>query len=164
MDWCVPSRKKFIQAWDGKNIIHVQRRFAAPTVQAVKDAILAMQPDIELLIVGRTVGGVAAKTAAAHIPVVFVSVGAPVDIWLVDPAGNMTGTTFEAASETYAKRLQILKEILPNLSRVAVLGAMDDPNFPFAMQSLTQSGPALHVSITRSSSAPPRASGARSRK
>jgi putative ABC transport system substrate-binding protein len=137
---------------DGKNIIFVQGRFAAPTVQAMQDAISEIQPDIDLLIVGGTVGGVAAKSAATRIPVVFVSVGAPVDIGLVEtlahPGGNMTGTTFEATSETYAKRLQILKEILPDLSRVAVLGAMDDPNFPFAMQSLTQSAPALHVSIT----------------
>jgi putative ABC transport system substrate-binding protein len=137
---------------DGKNIIFVKRRFAAPTVQAMKDAISKMQPDIDVLVVGGTVGGVAAKSAATHIPVVFVGVGAPVDIGLVEtlahPGGNMTGTTFGASTETYGKRLQILKEILPNLSRVAVLGAMDDPNFPFAMQSLTQSAPALHVSIT----------------
>jgi putative ABC transport system substrate-binding protein len=84
--------------------------------------------------------------------VVFISVGAPVDIGLVGslahPGGNMTGTTFEATSETYAKRLQILKEILPDLSRVAVLGATGDPNFPFAMRSLAQFAPDLHVSIT----------------
>jgi putative tryptophan/tyrosine transport system substrate-binding protein len=135
-----------------KTSFFVTRRFAAPTVQAMKDAILEIQPDIDLLVVGGTVGGVAAKSAAVQIPVVFVSVGAPVDIGLVEtlahPGGNMTGTTFEATSETYPKRLQILKEILPRLSRVAVLGAMRDPNFPFAMRSLTQSAPDLHVSIT----------------
>src|SRR5260370_38333916 len=118
----------------------------------MKDAISKLLLDIDLLVVGGTVGGVAAKSAATHIPVVFVSVGAPVDIGLVEtlahPGGNMTGTTFEATSETYAKRLQILKEILPNLSRVVVLGAMDDPNFPFAMRSLTQAAPDLRVSIT----------------
>jgi putative ABC transport system substrate-binding protein len=137
---------------DGKNIIFVKRRFAAPTAQAMKDVISEIEPDIDLLVVGGTVGGVAAKSAAAHIPVVFVSVGAPVDIGLVEslahPGGNMTGTTFEATSETYAKRLQILKEIVPGLSRVAALGAIDDPNFPFAMRSLIQSAPNLHVSIT----------------
>ena len=137
---------------DGKNIVFVRRRFTVPTVQAMQDAIAEMQPEIDLLVVGGTVGGVAAKSAAAHIPVVFISVGAPVDIGLVEslahPGGNMTGTTFEATSETYAKRLQLLNEVLPNLSRVAVLGASDDPNFPFAMQSLNQSAPALHVSIT----------------
>jgi putative ABC transport system substrate-binding protein len=98
-----------------------------------------------------TIGGVAAKSAALRIPVVFVSVGAPVDIGLVEslshPGGNMTGITFEAASETYGKRLQLLKGILPNLSRVAVLGAKGDPNFPFAMMSLENSARSLKVSI-----------------
>jgi putative ABC transport system substrate-binding protein len=60
----------------------------------------------------------------------------------------MTGITFEAASETYAKRLQLLKEIMPSLSRVAVLGAIDDPNFPFAMVSLKKVAPDLKVSIS----------------
>lgn len=136
---------------DGKNITFVRRTFVAPTVQAMQDAIAEMRSEIDLLVVGGTVGGIAAKAAAAHIPVVFISVGAPVDIGLVEslahPGGNMTGTTFEAASETYAKRLQLLNEVLPHLSRVSVLGASDDPNFPFAMQSLEQSAPALHVSI-----------------
>jgi putative tryptophan/tyrosine transport system substrate-binding protein len=56
----------------------------------------------------------------------------------------MTGITFEAASETYGKRLQLLKEILPNLSRIAVLGAKGDPNFPFAMLSLENSARSAH--------------------
>jgi putative ABC transport system substrate-binding protein len=61
----------------------------------------------------------------------------------------MTGTTFEATSETYAKRLQILKEIMPGLSRVAVLGTKDDPNFRFAMVSLKQSAPEQSVSLNQ---------------
>jgi putative ABC transport system substrate-binding protein len=55
---------------------------------------------------------------------VFLGVGAPVEIGLIQslshPGGNMTGVTFEAASETYARRLQILQEIVPDLRRVAV--------------------------------------------
>ena len=61
-----------------------------------------MQPDIDLLVVGGTVGGVAAKSAAAHMPVVFISVGAPVDIGLVEslahPGGNMTGIADDATT------------------------------------------------------------------
>jgi len=136
---------------DGKNI-RLQTRFAAPNLNEMKAAVLALLPDIDLLVVWGTIGGVAAKAVAPNIPVVFISVGAPVDIGLVQslahPGGNMTGTTFEAASETYGKRLQLLKEILPDLSRVAVIGAKNDPNFPFAMTSLGKSAPLLHVSLT----------------
>ena len=46
----------------------------------------------------------------------------------------MTGITFEAAKETYGKRLQILKEIVPRVTRVVVLGAEDDANFKFALE------------------------------
>ena len=60
----------------------------------------------------------------------------------------MTGITFEAATETYGKRLQLLKEILPNVRNVAVLAAEGDANVTFAMQSLDKAAPALGVTLT----------------
>jgi putative tryptophan/tyrosine transport system substrate-binding protein len=117
-----------------------------------KRQFLALLPDIDLLVVHGTLGGAVAKSVVSNIPVVFISVGAPVDIGLVQslahPGGNMTGTTFEAASETYGKSLQLLKEILPDLSRVAVLGARGDPNVSFAIKSLETSAPSLGISLT----------------
>ena len=117
----------------------------------MKEAILAVLPNVDILVIGGTVGGVAAKSVTSDIPVVFISVGAPVAIGLVKslakPGGNMTGVTFEAAEETYAKRLQLLAEIVPGLSHVAVLGAVDDPNFPFAMVSVKKLAPSLGISI-----------------
>jgi putative ABC transport system substrate-binding protein len=80
-----------------------------------------------------------------------VSVAAPVEMGLVEslahPGGNMTGITFEAATETYAKRLQILKEIAPNLSRVAVLGRAGDPNMGFAISSIQKAAPLLDLTL-----------------
>jgi putative ABC transport system substrate-binding protein len=137
---------------DGKNISLVKQQIDTWTLKEIRAAILDVLPNTDIFVVSGTVGGVAAKSATSNIPVVFISVGAPVDIGLVEslahPGGNMTGVTFEAASETYAKRFQILKEILPSLSRLAVLGAKDDPNFPFAMVSLNQSAPKMSVAIT----------------
>ena len=108
-------------------------------------------PQIDLLVVWGTVAGAAAKKVAGSVPTVFISVGAPVEIGLVQslahPGGNMTGITFEAATETYGKRLQILKEIIPNLKRVGVLGAVGDPNVGFAMTSLEGSAPELGVTL-----------------
>src|SRR5262249_1661284 len=79
-------------------------------------------------------------------------VGAPVEIGLVKtlahPGGNMTGVTFEAATETYAKRLQLLREIKPRIGRVAVLGAQDDANVRFAKASLEKAAPELGIAIT----------------
>jgi putative ABC transport system substrate-binding protein len=136
---------------DGKNIALV-KKFAEPNLQAVENAISSLIPDIDLLVVGGTVGGVAAKKLVAEKPVVFISVGAPVEIGLVEslsrPGGNMTGITFEAATETYAKRLQILKEIVPEVKRVAVLQAQGDANAKFAMASLEKAAPDLGVQLS----------------
>ena len=135
---------------DGKNIVLV-KQFAEPNLQAVENAISSLIPDIDLLVVGGTVGGVAAKKLVAAKSVVFISVGAPVEIGLVEslsrPGGNMTGITFEAATETYAKRLQILKEIVPEVKRVAVLQAQGDANAKFAMASLEKAAPDLGVQL-----------------
>jgi putative tryptophan/tyrosine transport system substrate-binding protein len=128
----------------------VVRRFPEPKMgdQAVRELV----PDIDLLVTWTTIGSIAAKKYASDvIPCVFIAVGAPVDIGLVQslshPGGNMTGTTFEAATETYAKRLQILKEILPDLQRVAVLRTIGDPNVTFAMQSVERAAPVLKVDL-----------------
>jgi putative ABC transport system substrate-binding protein len=135
----------------GKNIT-LFNRFVRPEAEAIEDAIRSLLPNIDLLVVRGTIGAVAAKKLAASVPVIFISVGAPVDIGLVEslahPGGNMTGITFEAAAETYAKRLQILKEIIPALERVAVLGAQGDVNFPFAMASLDKLAPSMSVIVT----------------
>jgi putative ABC transport system substrate-binding protein len=59
----------------------------------------------------------------------------------------MTGITFEAAAETYGKRLQILKEIVLDLKHVAVLRAVGDPNVEFAMTSLNRAAPELGITL-----------------
>jgi putative tryptophan/tyrosine transport system substrate-binding protein len=125
-------------------------RLVKPTPQAAEDAIRSLAPNVDLLVVWSTIGAVAAKKLVSNIPVVFLSVGAPVDIGLVQslahPGGNMTGVTFEGATETYAKRLQFLKEIISRLNRVAVLRAHGDTNGNFALASMEK--PAAEFGIT----------------
>jgi putative ABC transport system substrate-binding protein len=66
----------------------------------------------------------AAKNATATIPVLFVAVEDPVKVGLVDslarPSGNLTGVNI-LATELVAKRLALLRELLPAAARVAVL-------------------------------------------
>ena len=131
--------------------IELHNRFVPPQPLAMEDAIHELLPKIDLLVVWGTIGGIAARKLVRSLPVVFVSVAAPVEMGLVDslasPGGNLTGITFEAATETYAKRLEILKEIAPNVKRVVVLGAEADANFSFAMASLQKHAPTLEVTI-----------------
>jgi ABC transporter substrate binding protein len=121
----------------GRNIV-LTHQFAGPQPDKVRKVMASLLSEIDLLVAWGTIGGVAAKELADGVPTVFVSVGAPVEIGLVrslaHPGGNMTGITFEAATETYGKRLQILKEIVPDLKRAAILRAVGDPNVGFAMK------------------------------
>src|SRR5215472_7209066 len=115
----------------GRNIV-LLHRFAGPQLDKIEEAITSLLPQIDLLVV-RGEGAIAAKKLAGGVPTVFISIGFPVELGLVQslahPGGNMTGITAEAALETPAKRLQILKEIVPELKRVAVLRPIDDLAF-----------------------------------
>ena len=134
----------------GRNVILVQRVAPADVARA-ESVVRTLVPALDLLIVGGTVGGVAAKRATTTLPTVFLGVGDPVRIGLVaslaHPGGNMTGVTFEASADTYGKRLQLLKEIVPTLAVVGILRPAGDPNLAVAMQSLEQVAPVLGVRL-----------------
>jgi putative ABC transport system substrate-binding protein len=107
--------------------------------------------NIDLLVVWGTVGAVTAKKLVPTLPTVFIAVGAPADIGLVRtlsrPGGNMTGVTYEVAIETWGKRIELLKEIIPGLEKVAVLKAANDPNSIYAMKSPDPWRPQLRVEL-----------------
>src|SRR6476660_5225734 len=77
-----------------------------------------------IAIPGGAVGALAAKTATATIPIVFGSGGNPVAEGLVaslnQPGGNLTGVNFFTA-ELVAKRMQLLRKVVPSASRIALL-------------------------------------------
>jgi putative ABC transport system substrate-binding protein len=133
---------------DGRTVTLIDRE--APPGQ-VREIIRELRPQIDLLAVWSTIGAVAAKDAAPDVPVVFLSVGDPVRIGVVrslaEPGGNMTGVTFEAAMETYGKRLQILKQIVPTLERVAVLRTVGDANVAPAMAAIEDAATRINVSL-----------------
>src|SRR5690242_17726092 len=79
---------------------------------------------VDLILTGSSPGALAARQATATIPIVIVTTGDPVHDGLVTslarPGGNVTGVT--ALGQTLdLKRLELLKEAVPRLSRVAVL-------------------------------------------
>jgi putative tryptophan/tyrosine transport system substrate-binding protein len=136
----------------GKNV-RLRNVFVAPQPKAIEDKLTEILPETDLLVVWSTVASVAAKKIVQSIPIVFLSVGVPVEIGLVAslnrPGGNMTGVTFEAATETYGLRLQMLKEIIPNIRNVAVLKAKGDPNVVHAIAALEKAAHSLGIQLTQ---------------
>jgi putative tryptophan/tyrosine transport system substrate-binding protein len=113
----------------GRNVVLLDRFTGAQTAK-IEEAIVALVPQVDLLVLWGNAATVAKKLAEGA-PTVFISVGFPVELGLVQslahPGRNMTGIAAEAASEINGKRLQILKEIVPDVSRVAVLRDVAEP-------------------------------------
>jgi putative ABC transport system substrate-binding protein len=105
-------------------------------------------PDV--IFVATTPGSLAAKGATATIPIVFVAVADPVSVGLVSnlarPGGNITGITHLVAELT-GKRLELLKEIVPSASRIAVLVNPDDPNATVQRQNAEAAARTLGIQL-----------------
>src|SRR5713226_6209583 len=84
----------------------------------------------DVIVVTTTPGAQAAKNATRTIPIVLHALGDPVATGLVAslarPGGNVTGVT-QMSSGLAAKRLELLKEAVPRISRVLVLSYLVDP-------------------------------------
>jgi putative ABC transport system substrate-binding protein len=109
---------------DGKNI-EVDYRFAEGKSERLNDlASELVRLNVDIIVTRAIPGAVAAKQATATIPIVFVGVadalGAGLVTSLGHPGGNITGLT-SLAPELSGKRLELLKETFPKVSRVVVL-------------------------------------------
>jgi putative ABC transport system substrate-binding protein len=92
----------------------------------------------------------AAKAATVTIPIVMAAVGDPVGDGIVAglarPGGNITGLS-SVAPELSGKRLELLKEIVPKLSRVAVFGSSTSPNTAGSLREVELAAGALKVKL-----------------
>ncbi len=109
-------------------------RFPALAAECVR-----LKPDV--IVAYTTPGALAAKKATGTIPIVMGPVGDPVGTGilasLAHPGGNVTGQTV-MASDLSAKRLQLLKEAVPGLSRVVALSHLTDPIGRLQVQEMEQ--------------------------
>lgn len=90
----------------------------------VVDRALRLNPDV--IVCSTNVITLAAKRASRSVPIVMAGNVIPVKAGLVaslaHPGGNVTGLTFDVSGETEGKRLELLKEAVPGISRVAFVG------------------------------------------
>ena len=91
-----------------------------------------------------------AKAATATIPIVMTTDNDPVAhgfvASLARPGGNITGLS-SLSAETYGKQLELLKEIVPRLSRVAVLGDSAEPPHAQALRETERAARTLGVQL-----------------
>ena len=114
---------------DGQNlIIEYRRAQSEDRLPALAAELVALSPDL-LIAVGLQTA-VALKSATSTIPIVFVAVADPVRIGLVQslarPGGNVTGLATRVP-EFASKEIEILREIVPTASKIAVLANPGNP-------------------------------------
>jgi len=111
--------------------------------------LVKRKPDV--IVVETTLATRALKRATSTIPIVMALVADPVRSGLITslarPGGNVTGLSLMAA-ELDAKRLQLFKEAIPRLTRVAVLWNPDTPWHPKAIADLKAAAPALSLKLS----------------
>ena len=105
---------------------------------------------VDVIVARASSGAMAAKRATTTIPVVFAGVYAPVEVGLVSnlarPGGNLTGIAVNA-SDMAAKRVQLLKELVPTLKRVVMLSHPTHPSDPVQVQGAEAAASALGVHL-----------------
>jgi putative ABC transport system substrate-binding protein len=116
---------------EGKNIV-IEYRWAEGRSERLADlAADLVRLKVDVILAGNTQAAVAAKKATGTIPIVFGTVGDPVGLGLVaslaQPGGNVTGLSFSVGAAMFAKQLELLKETVPTVRRVAVLSNPANP-------------------------------------
>ena len=133
---------------EGQNIVieHQISNAAKENTALVADLL---DRKIDVLVTWTTPALVAAKKATSTIPIVGIS-GDPVQMGLVEslarPGGNLTGLAI-LTDELELKNLQLLKEIVPEVRRVAVLWNPDNPVWTHSLKRLKEAAPALGVTL-----------------
>jgi putative ABC transport system substrate-binding protein len=105
---------------------------------------------VDVLITYGTPGTLAAKRATTAIPIVILYIGDAVATGVVaslrQPGGNVTGSTY-FLPQLMAKRLELLKEFMPHITRVAILVNPDNPLFRSTLPVLDTTANALKIGL-----------------
>jgi putative tryptophan/tyrosine transport system substrate-binding protein len=134
---------------EGQNLF-IERRYSEGWAERFTDfASELVRLQVGVIVVTSTPAAKAAKQATGTIPIVMVYVGDPVGSGLVaslaHPGGNVTGLSSQA--EQAGKQLQLLHEIAPDASRVAVIWDPSNPPHQRSFKDVEASGQALRIEV-----------------
>jgi len=115
---------------DGRNL-NIEYRYAEGKAERLPElATDLIRQKVDIIVTTVTVDTLAAKNATAEIPIVMVAVGDPVSIGIVKslarPGGNITGLS-QMTPDLSGKRLELLQQIVPQITSIAVLFNPEDP-------------------------------------
>jgi len=155
--WTADTNERFKQAFrdglkdegfvEGQNVsIEYRQMETVEYDQLPKIAADLVARRVAVLFATAIPAALAAKAAATTIPIVFAIGSDPVDMGLVEslnrPGGNATGVTF-LSIELTAKRLELLRQLAPKVSSVALLVNPNNPTSPMQIKDMRVAATAL---------------------
>ena len=136
---------------EGRNLSVVYRWAAGKEDRLREMAAELAQLKVDVLVASGTASVAAAKRATGSVPIVMSAVPDPVGNGLVAslarPGGNVTGVS-SLSNEIAAKRLQLIREVVPKATRVALLAASAGaPSFPLFLEQLRPAAKQMGITL-----------------
>jgi len=134
----------------GRNLI-IEERYSAGGSDRLRALIAELiRLPVEVILAGGPTVTRAARERTKTIPIVMAQDSDPVASGFVDtlarPGGNVTGLSI-LSTELNGKRIQLLREVVPGLSRLLVLGSSNEPDHARALRETEQAASALGIQI-----------------
>jgi putative ABC transport system substrate-binding protein len=138
--------------WMEGSTIAIQFRWAeGSTEQVAEIAAEFVRLKVDVIVTAGTPQVLAAKQATAVIPIVFAVAGDPVGTGLVAslarPGGNITGLSVQQA-ESASKRLELLREVVPRLRHLAIMGNFGNPAITLELGETQAAARTLGLEVT----------------
>ena len=136
---------------EGQNVV-IEVRFAELDFgQLPRLASELVKLKVDVIVAVPTPSAVAAKKATSSTPIVMINVADPVGRGLVDslakPGGNVTGLSFSVGLEHYNKAMELLKEAVPAVRKVAVLTNPGNPSHAAIVEQIAISAGRLNLDV-----------------
>jgi ABC-type uncharacterized transport system, periplasmic component len=151
-----PFREAFVRGMrdlgyvEGRNIAFEFRNYGDDVDSIASHISDLLQAKVDLIVAGGTAAVQAAQAATQSIPIVMAAVADPLGSGLVAslarPSGNTTGLTLQSAELT-TKRLELLKEVMPQAVRIAILQQPGNPAHPMFIKEIEPSAGSLALTF-----------------
>jgi putative ABC transport system substrate-binding protein len=151
--------------WTDRNNIAVLDRWAEERTEALPAIVKELiGSGVAVLVTAGTPATLAAKRASATLPIILVAVDDPVSLGVVEslgrPGGNATGLSL-TSSEVITERLELLRELVPDLHRLAVI-VRNDPGLDQKLRDIRNDARRREIETLSSRRRPGRPSNSRS--
>ena len=135
---------------DGRNVAIEVRWSEGGTERSVQVISEFVRRNVDVIVTTGSANVIAAKQATSLIPIVFAGVGDPIGTGLIEslarPGGNATGLSLQQPNLA-GKRLGLLRELVPTLDRLAIMGNVNAPSVVMEMREAQEAAQALALDV-----------------